>query len=240
MFDIHCHILPGVDDGSGNLNDSIEMAQLAAESGTKEIIATPHCNIPGMFDNYYGAELKEKLRVLKEALKQKNIPVEVYQGQEVFLSRHFEEHLKKGGLITLNGSRYMLVELDFRIDEVSAFSRLERLISHGVVPVVAHPERYGFIIENPDAVRKIRSAGGLVQVNSCSLTGQFGNYIQKTANFIVRNRLADFIASDAHSQYSRTPDMSQVHELICENISYDYADFLFRTNPVKLLNNETI
>lgn len=57
MFDIHCHILPGVDDGSGNLNDSIEMAQLAAESGTKGIIATPHCNIPGMFDNYYGAEL---------------------------------------------------------------------------------------------------------------------------------------------------------------------------------------
>ena len=240
MFDIHCHILPGVDDGSGNLNDSIEMAQLAAESGTKGIVVTPHCNIPGMFGNYYGAEFKEKFMHLKQVLEQKNTPVQVYPGQEVFLSRHFEEHLEKGEFITLNGSKYMLVELDFRIDAASAFSRLERLISHGYVPVVAHPERYGFVIENPDAVRKIRSVGALVQVNSCTLTGEFGRLIQKTASNIVRNRFADFVASDAHSQYSRTPSLAQAHELICENISYDYADVLFRTNPVKLLNNESI
>ena len=90
MFDIHCHILPGVDDGSGNLNDSIEMAQLAAESGTKGIVVTPHCNIPGMFGNYYGAEFKEKFMHLKQVLEQKNTPVQVYPGQEVFLSRHFD------------------------------------------------------------------------------------------------------------------------------------------------------
>ncbi len=240
MFDIHCHILPGVDDGSGNLNDSIEMAQLAAESGTKGIVATPHCNISGMFNNYYNAEFKEKFLHLKHALQQKSIPVEVYSGQEVFLSSHFEEHLEKGELITLNGSRYMLVELDFKIDAADAFSRLERLISYGCIPVVAHPERYGFVIENPDVIRKIRSVGAFAQVNSCSLTGEFGHLIQETANIIVRNRFADFVASDAHSQYSRTPSLAQVHELICENFSYDYADVLFKINPVKLLNNETI
>ena len=119
-------------------------------------------------------------------------------------------------------------------------SKLEKLISCGYVPVVAHPERYGFIIENPDAVRKIRSAGGLIQVNSCSLIGEFGRVIQKTANGITGNGLADFIASDAHSQYSRTPSLARVHELICENLSYDYADFLFRINPLKVLNNEII
>lgn len=240
MFDIHCHILPGIDDGSGNLNDSVEMAQLAAESGTKGIVATPHCNIPGMFENYRSTELEEKLRMLRQALAERNIPVKIYSGQEVFLSKHFEEHLKKGDFITLNNSRYMLAELDFRINEKAAVSKLEKIVSCGYVPVVAHPERYGFVIENPDAIKRICSAGGLIQLNSGSLTGEFGHFIQKTANLIVRNGLADFIASDAHSQYSRTPNLARVHELICGNLSYDYADVLFKINPVKVLNNEII
>ena len=240
MFDIHCHILHGVDDGSGNMSDSIEMAQLAAESGTKGIVVTPHCNIPGMFENYWCKELADKVNALRQEINKRNIPLEIYQGQEVFLSRHFEEHLANGEFITLNNSRYMLVELDFRIDGESAFSKLEKLVSLGYVPVVAHPERYGFIIENPAQVSKIRSLGCLVQLNSGSLAGDFGHYIQKTANVIAQKRLADFIASDAHSQYSRTPNLSPVHELVCEEISYDYADILFRTNPLKVLNNETI
>lgn len=240
MFDIHCHILPGVDDGSGNLSDSIEMAQLAAELGTKGIIATPHCNIPGMFDNYWNSELANRIRELQSIFEQRKIPVTVYPGQEVFLSKHFEAHLEKGDFITLNNSRYMLVELDFRIDEASAVSRLERLVAEGYVPVVAHPERYGFVIENPKVINKIRSSGCLVQLNAGSFTGDFGSYISKTANMIVQNRFADFIASDAHSQYSRTPNLADVHELICENFSYDYADVLFKINPLKALDNEII
>ena len=240
MFDIHCHILPGIDDGSGNMNDSIEMAQLAAESGTAGIIATPHCNIPGIFDNYYDISFRERFEKLKKALNDKKIPIEIYLGQEVFLSKHFEEHLEKNDFITLNNSRYMLTELDFKIDVKSATERLQKLISHGYIPIIAHPERYGFVIENPKIVSKLRSEGCLIQVNSGSLTGYFGHYSQEAADTIIRNRLADFVASDAHSQYSRTPDLSQVHELICENISYDYADILLKTNPIKVLNNETI
>ncbi len=240
MFDIHCHILHGVDDGSGNLSDSIEMAQLAAESGTTGIIATPHCNIPGMFENYWSKELEDKIVELRRALAQRNIAVDIYSGQEVFLSRFFEENLEKGDFVTLNGSRYMLVEFDFRIDELSAVQKLEKLASRGYVPIVAHPERYGFVIENPDAINRIRSAGCLVQLNSGSLTGDFGRFVRKTANAIITNGLADFVASDAHSQYSRTPNLAQVHELVCEDLSYDYADFLFNINPVKVLNNEII
>lgn len=240
MFDIHCHILPGVDDGSGNMNDSIEMAQLASESGTKGIIATPHCNVPGMFENFWSAEFENKIRKLQSALNQRNIPISVYPGQEIFLSNHFEEHFEKGDFITLNNSRYMLVEFDFRVDEASAVSRLEWLAAEGYVPIVAHPERYGFVIENPDMINKIRSSGCLVQLNAGSLTGEFGPYIQRTADIIIHNRLADFAASDAHSQYSRTPNLADVHELICENFSYDYADVLLKTNPEKVLNNEII
>lgn len=240
MFDIHSHILYGVDDGAGNLSDSVEMAQLAAESGTKGLIATPHCNIPGVFDNYWTAELLEKLSVLRQELKKRNIPIEIYSGQEVFLSKKFETHLKNGEFITLNNSRYMLVELDFRTDEASMMSRLQRLSEYGYVPVVAHPERYGLVIENPDIITAIKSSGCLVQINRSSVLGDFGPYIKRTAQTILRNGLADFVASDAHSQYSRTPNLSDVHEYISENISYDYAETLLQINPEKVLKNEEI
>ncbi len=240
MFDIHCHILHEVDDGSGNLNDSIEMAQLAAESGTNGIVATPHCNIPGMFDNYWNAELNQRLQKLRKALSDKSIPVEIYSGQEVFLSKNFEKHLENHEFITLNNSRYMLVELDFRIDEATAISRLEKVVSYGYVPIVAHPERYGFVIENYAVLNKVRSLGALVQVNRGSLMGDFGAYIKRTADKLMKSGFADFVASDAHSQYSRTPNLADIHEYIYENTSFDYADLLLKTNPIKVINNETI
>ena len=129
MFDIHCHILHGVDDGSGNLSDSLEMAKLAADSGTKAIIATPHCNIPATFDNYWGKDIETKFSALRQAVRECGIPVEIYKGQEVFLSKHFDEHLEKNDFITLNNSKYMLTELDFKID---VKSRLVLLFKYNV------------------------------------------------------------------------------------------------------------
>ncbi len=240
MFDIHSHILPGVDDGSGNMSDSIEMAQIAAESGIMGIVATPHCNVYGLFDNFWNSGFEEKIQKLRKALKENSISVEIYPGQEIFLSERFEEHLAKEELITLNGSRYILVEFDFEVNEATAVTRLGKIISKGYVPIVAHPERYRFVVENPEIVKKIRSDGCLVQLNAGSLTGEFGRYVQQTSNIIVQNELADFIASDAHSQYSRTPNLAYAHEHVSENFSYDYADILLRINPLKVLNNETV
>lgn len=190
VFDIHCHILPDVDDGSGNLNDSIEMAQIAVGSGVSGIVATPHCNIPGVFDNYWNKSFDNEIERLNKALSDKKVSLEIYAGQEVFLSNDFESHLKKGDFITLNRSKYMLAELDFKIDLKSATEKLQKLISYGYVPIVAHPERYGFVIENPSVITKLRSAGCLVQINSGSLTGDFGRRIQKTAEEIIYKRYA--------------------------------------------------
>ena len=197
-------------------------------------------------DFYLGGS-KEELRVLPNTLRaelfegeSEEVFVEIYSGQEVFLSKKFEAHLKNGEFITLNNSRYMLVELDFRTDEASMMSRLQRLSEYGYVPIVAHPERYGLVIENPDVITAIKSSGCLVQINRSSVLGDFGPYIKRTAQTILRNGLADFVASDAHSQYSRTPNLSDVHEYISENISYDYADELFKINPWKVIKNDII
>lgn len=240
MFDIHCHIMPDVDDGSGNMSDSVEMAQIAAASGVRGIIATPHCNIPGSFQNYWKSEFDEKLKKLQETLEKKSVPVTVYPGQEIFLVKGFMSRLKNGELISLNGSRYLLVEFDVQSDSTSALLKLNQLTAEGYVPIVAHPERYGFVIENINVINQIRSSGCLIQLNRGSLKGDFGSHAKRAAQAILKSRKADFVASDAHSQYSRTPFLADTHEMISEFYSEDYADLLLNINPEKVLKDQTI
>lgn len=240
MFDIHCHILPCVDDGSGSFVDSLEMAELAAHSGTVGIIATPHCNMPGAFENFWSADFDAKVKQLNDVLIKRNIPLTIYAGQEIFAYGDIVERIKNNELITLNNSRYILVEFDFSVSEREIVNYLQMITAEGYVPIVAHPERYLLFHETPEAIRHIRSVGALVQVNSGSVKGNFGYYPEYTASYFLANQLADFVASDAHSQYLRTPELFQVHEIICENYSYEYADLLLDRNPLRVINNKEI
>lgn len=240
MIDIHCHILPGLDDGAGNMSDAIEMAQLAVSSGIKGIIATPHCNIPGSFHNYWGLALEEDIRNFKRELKSRNIELSVYHGQEVFLASGFLEMLHQGKLITLNESRYMLVEFDMNERADVAYRKLQQILAEGCIPIVAHPERYGFVNEQSEAVYRMKDLGALFQVNRGSIKGAFGRTVMKKAMEILSSYQADFIATDAHSQYSRTPYLADVHEFISEEISHEYGDVLVNVNPRKVLNDEKI
>ena len=240
MFDIHCHILPCVDDGSGSLIDSIEMAELAACSGTNGIIATPHCNVPGALENFWSADFNAKVKELNDILLSRKVPITVYPGQEIFAHGDIIARLKNNELITLNNSRYFLVEFDFSVSEQEMVKCLQTITAEGYVPVIAHPERYLIFGETPETIRRIRSVGALVQVNSGSVKGSFGYYPERTASYFLTNQLADFVASDAHSQYLRTPDLFQVHEIICENYSYEYADLLLESNPQRVINNKEI
>lgn len=240
MLDIHCHILHGIDDGAGDLTDSVEMAQIAAANGTKAVFATPHCNMSGFFLNFWSNEFDEHLGALQKAVKDRGINLEIYPGQEIHLESGFAQRLKKGELITLNRSKYALVEFDFYEQEDEAYKKTDALVSEGYIPVISHPERYGFVYENADAIAKLRRLGALIQLNAGSLSGNFGKASAKIAHDTLGRGLADFVASDAHSQYSRTPDLSQAHEYVCENFSYEYADRLFRINPERIINNDEI
>ena len=240
MIDIHCHILPDVDDGAGNLSDAVEMAKLAADSGIRAIIATQHCNVPGVDPNCWDTGMEDRFLSLRSALKQRDIQISLYPGQEVFLSAGFLERLRKGELISLNHSGYLLVEFDVEETASQAYRKLRQIRAEGYTPIVAHPERYGFVMEQKEAVYRLREAGALLQVNKGSLKGRFGFASGNAADRIMRHRLADFASSDAHSQYSRTPYLADVHELICERYSADYAELLLCTNPQKVISNEPI
>ncbi|MGM9681694.1 MAG: tyrosine-protein phosphatase [Eubacteriales bacterium] len=240
MFDIHCHILPGVDDGSGNTSDSIEMARLAHSSGVLGIIATPHCNLPGVIKNYWSDDMSEKVDRLQQKFRQLGIPVSVYPGQEVFLSSGYLEMLRMGKLIGLNRSAYLLVEFAMEEDSREAYRKLQQITAEGYTPVVAHPERYGFVQEQKDAPSRIKEVGGLLQLNKGSIKGSFGTATMETAHRILRRHQADFVASDAHSQYRRTPYLAEIHEMISECYSFDYADLLLKVNPSKVIENSEI
>lgn len=240
MIDIHCHIMPGIDDGASNVSASISMAEVAFQSGTKSIIATPHCNTPHGHRNYWSDETNSLLETLRHELKSRHIPVDIYKGQEVFLAGDFMELIRQKKLITLNDSRYILVEFSMKESFTQAIDMLQQLISEGYVPVVAHPERYGFVSEDIDTIRMIKDAGALIQINKGSLKGSFGHNALKVSHKIISKRQADFIASDAHGSSGRNPFLADVYEFICSEFSDNYADFLLRKNPENILKNQEI
>ncbi len=237
MLDIHCHICYGSDDGAENLETAAEMVGQAYRHGTVGIAATPHCNIPGSYANYWGDALHEKVTRLREELKARQIPVEIYSGQEIFCTNQTARLLREGELITLNHSRYPLVEFDFFEFSDSVYEKLRMLVAEGYVPVVAHPERYAFVSEEEEAVYKLKNIGCLLQINKGSLEGRFGRNAFFASRRLLELRQADVIASDAHSPYMRTPNMQNTHELICEEYSYDYADLLLEENPRRIIRD---
>lgn len=240
MYDIHCHIVFGVDDGSDSIEESIKMAKIAYDSGVSAIVATPHCNIPNSYTNYWNRSLFERITTLRNALTANLIPVKVYCGQEVYCTSRTHELLKSGRVITINNSRYVLVEFDFSEYSSSVYEKLSRITAEGYVPIVAHPERYGFVYEEGDAAMRLKSMGCLLQLNKGSISGFFGRRARSVAYELLDRRLVDFVASDAHSPYMRTTDMEGAFEAVCEQFSMDYADIIFDENPRRVIDNSTV
>lgn len=238
MVDIHCHILPGFDDGSDNIEESVRMARLAADGGTRAIIVTPHSNIPDSFRNYVDDRYTETFRALRARIEEEKIPLKVYPGHEIFASGDIVSLVRQHKLLTLRSSDYMLVEFAFKEDSRIVYRRLQELVAEGFVPVVAHPERYAFVAEDDYAPVRLRDIGCKLQINKGSLKGSFGRDGYIISHSIIRHGIADFVASDAHSPYMRTPYLADIHDLISDLSSDDYADLVLSINPQKILRNE--
>ncbi len=240
MVDIHCHILPGLDDGSDNIEESIRMALLAVQGGTKAIIVTPHSNIPNSYQNYLDKHYVENFKALKSRIREEKIPLDIYPGHEIFACGNLVELIKKKRLLTLCKSDYPLVEFGFAEQSESVYEKLQLLIAEGFTPIVAHPERYAFVAEDESAPLKLKGMGCLLQINKGSLKGGLGRDAYVVSQNIIMNEIADFVASDAHSPYMRSPYLADAHEIISEIHSEEYADLLLKINPEKVLKNEKI
>lgn len=240
MIDIHCHILPGFDDGADNMEESLRMARIAAGGGTKAMIVTPHSNVPNSYQNFLDKFYVDTFKELKSKIKENNIPINIYPGHEIFATDDLVEPIKRKRLLTLCNSDYPLVEFGFRERSESVYRKLQILVAEGLTPIVAHPERYAFVAENGSAPLMLKKIGCLLQVNKGSLKNKFGDNAYAIAQALIIREVADFVASDAHSPYMRTPYLADAHEIVSELHSVQYADLLLNINPEKVLKNEKI
>ncbi len=198
MIDIHSHILPGIDDGARDVAEGLEMARELVNWGVKKVIATPHFleNGPRLTPE----ETREKVGEFQERIVSEKINLEVLPGAEVFITADLGKKVDNGEVPTLNGTRYILLELP--LEKVPAFAEhvFFDLKVMGYIPVLAHPERNIGIQKNPNFLYRWTKYGVRVQINSGSIMGVFGRKARKTAKIILRNRLGHFLATDAHSR----------------------------------------
>lgn len=235
MIDIHSHILPAIDDGAKNINMTMNMIHNSINNGVKKLIATPHYCL-GYGETEY-KEVKNLVKDLNESLSKKELRIKIYPGQEIYFNSRIIEWYKEGIIGTLNDTKYMLIELPIKSFEHNTVDILYELKIMGIVPILAHPERYFPIINNPVEINKFIDEGILFQVNSGSLAGRFGTDIRKTANILLENGIYSFIGSDAHDDLKRTTSISKDIENSNSCIKID-KQFFINNSEMLLLDKE--
>ncbi|MEI4801145.1 CpsB/CapC family capsule biosynthesis tyrosine phosphatase [Bacillus sp. FJAT-51639] len=238
MIDLHCHILPSIDDGAGTLTDSLAMAQKAAAEGIHTIVATPH-HQNGKYINER-AEILYQVKQLNEALQEHDIPLTVLPGQEVRLYGDLLADYEAGKILTLNETnKYILIEFPSNHVPRYAEQMLYELRVKGMIPIIVHPERNAELIEQPDKLYNLVNKGALTQVTAGSLLGNFGKKIKKFSLQLVEHNLTHMIASDAHNTTTRAFHLQAGYDVI-ENEFGTNTLIDFKENPYLLISGKSI
>lgn len=240
MKDMHNHILFSIDDGSKNIESSIEMLKKAQENGIDEMILTPHY----ILNSKYNAnnELKNKLLdKLKERCEVEGINIKLHIGNEVWADEGIPELIKKGEISTLNNSRYLLIEFPLHNEDKRAQQIIFEIISHNYIPIIAHPERYDYLKDDPDKIKEYLRLGALLQGNYLSLFGKYGRRSKKVLKYYIKNNWITFFGSDIHRP---TDDFKskKFEKKLWRLVKKDKNKFddLFYKNINRIINNEEI
>lgn len=223
MIDMHSHIINGIDDGSKSIEMTINMLKKAEQSGTTDIIATPHF-MRGRFEVEYNEVLK-KVEELKGISRENNIDINIYAGQEVYYSRKLLEYYNDKIIGTINNSKYMLIELpmlEFNIEEV--INTIYELQIRGITPIIAHPERYKPFIKKPSMINVLIKEGMLFQLNAGSIAGDFGKDVKKTATKYLEHNIYSVVGSDAHRDRGRDTDMRKTLNILEEDKKEEFIN----------------
>lgn len=239
FIDIHTHILPGVDDGSGSLEESISMLRQAEDEGIGKIILTPHQKPDRHCVSARG--LRDRMSALQEEADKCGLSIRLYPGGELFFRHSLAEELRCGRVITLADSRYVLVE--FFPQEQYEYIRngLYSLLAEGYLPVVAHVERYAQVNESRERQEELLDMGCYFQVNAGTLTGNAGFGMKRTAWQLVKRKQVHFIGTDAHrANGSRTPRLLHCAKLLERKCGGRYAAQLLYQNAEMILQNKEL
>lgn len=235
MIDLHNHLLPGIDDGASDLNESLELARLFVDQGVTIAACTPHI-YPGVYDNT-GPDIMARVDALQKELQRAGIPLHLVAGADVHIAPDLVSKLRNGLVPSLHGSRYLLLEpphhiLPPRTDEI-----FFNLVSAGYVPILTHPERMSWIGRNYGMLAQLVNSGAWMQLTAGAVVGKFGREAQKWSERMLQQGLVHIVASDAHHPRSRPPCMREAFERLRELVGETEALNLVEVRPMAILAN---
>lgn len=212
------------------------MLKIAADDGITHIVATPHFiynEKPTIED------IKDSVKLLEERVNREGIGVKLLSGADIRLTYELIYGIEKNEILTINSSRYFLLELpDLIPPNLDNFLFTAEL--KGFVPIITHPERNYSLLSSPEKIETLRDSGALFQLTAMSLTGEFGSQMKKFSHMLLKKRFVDFIASDAHSTGRRTPVLSRAYREISELFDEKEAQRIFFENPSAVIENKEI
>ncbi|UTR12133.1 tyrosine protein phosphatase [Evansella sp. LMS18] len=237
MIDLHCHILPNLDDGSQSFEDTLLMAEKAVEEGITTIIATPHHN-NGSYENEKQTII-QKTEKVNRFLNERNIDLKVFPGQEVRIYGEVIEDYKKGIIQTLADSKYIFIELPSGYVPRYTKDMIYKLQLEGLMPVIVHPERNQELIGKPEKLYEFVKNGTLTQLTAGSIAGKFGKKIKGFSEELIEANLAHFIASDAHNTTNRSFHMTAAYDYLQQEFGEDLVYF-YKENAQLVLENKHV
>ena len=229
-IDIHSHILPGVDDGSKDMEQTMEMLKTAWNEGITHIVATPHYKHGRR--NISPEDSMDLVQGVQAIANSKGIPITIYKGNEIFYFSGATEKLDESRISTMNNTDYVLVE--FLPTESFSYIRnaFDQLIGMGYRPIIAHIERYSCMLKNKDYAQELHNMGVKIQVNADSIMGKFGFQLKMYTRALLKYELIDYIGTDAHNHDKRNPKMKDCRDFIYKKCSEDYADAILFKNAI--------
>jgi protein-tyrosine phosphatase len=236
MIDLHCHILPGIDDGAADLSASIEMAKAFVADGVSVVACTPHI-LPGLYHNS-GRQIQQATKQLQEVLNEEGIPLRLVAGADNHVVPTFVTELRSGHLLALADSRYVLVEPPHHIAPPRLEDLFFNILVAGYIPILTHPERLTWINSHYRVIERLVGRGVWMQLTAGSLAGAFGQNARYWAERMLDEGCAHILATDAHDVSRRPPNLSQGRELAAELIGSTEAEHLVVTRPRGVLLND--
>lgn len=239
MIDLHCHILPGLDDGAKDMEETLRMCSMAAEDGVKKIVATPH-TMNGVYVNETQA-IKQAVGELNDLLVTKQIPLEILPGADVHINLNLLKLIEQGLVTTVNDNhRYLLLELPHQMVPPNFKNLVFELSLQGIIPILTHPERNSILQNDINLLYELVMQGILIQITTLSLTGEFGPRAENCCRNLLKYNLVHVIASDAHSSRVRTPLLSPAVEEAGRIIGETNALALVAANPQAIVEGKDL
>jgi protein-tyrosine phosphatase len=236
MIDLHCHILPGIDDGAPTFPVSLEMARASAANGVTTLACTPHI-LPGLYHNT-GPQITLAVTQLQQAIDEQGIPLRLVTGADNHITPGFVAGLRSGRLLPLAASRYVLVEPPHHTPPPRLEEFFFDLAAAGYVPVLTHPERLTWIKSHYPAIERLARSGSWMQITAGSLTGAFGRSARYWAERMLDEGLVHILATDAHNMDRRPPNLMEGYACAEKRVGAVEARHLTLTRPEGILTND--